>query len=132
MDLNPSGLLYVCPGESLRVECNTSGEVLRWEITISSIRNLSRTLTFQRGNNDTLQPTKIFYEIFPNLTISKISSSPLFYAISTDYTTADLHETRIVCLGIGPGINPQISAPASVQLIVAGTNGVNANCKFIK
>ena len=64
---------------------------------------------------------------FANLTISRISSSPLQSAISADNVTAGLDGTLIVCSGLN--INPQNSVSASVELIVAGKNGDNADCE---
>jgi hypothetical protein len=49
LDLEPSGVLYVCHGGAMSVTCSTSADLLHWNVTLlhpSPHRTFERTLSY--------------------------------------------------------------------------------------
>ena len=118
-ELKPGpGVLYVCSGGALRVNCSTKTDLLEWNVTIpSNQRQIIRS--FQRGN--ALTTVQNFM-----LNFSVTTSSPLISTLSADNVTADVNGTLITCSGFN-FLDDGIFISASVQLNLVEINGGNVN-----
>ena len=124
-ELEPSGVLYVCPGDPLVINCSTYTELLEWNITIPNYQG-SITPSFQRGPN-LLPNIQVFNNI---LRISLIGEpSPLISIVSVENATANLNGSLIICNGLN-FIDDGVALSASVRLNLVGSNGDNINSKF--
>ena len=120
VDLEPSGVLYVCHGGAMSVTCRTSADLLQWNVTLrhpSPQRMFERTLSANFGTIRMEQP------IITNLTTLSISRSldnsshlPLISTISTDNVTTDLNGTVITCSGIS--MMMELPATDNVEVII--------------
>ena len=125
LELESSGVLYVCLGGQLNVTCSTSADTLRW--TVASPQHLmvfSRGVT-KRGTAETATPIStnlIMLNISRSL--NENSSLPLISTISTDNATADLNGTVITCSAETGG---RSLANDSLQIILAGNNSGDIN-----
>ena len=124
LELENSGVLYVCLRGQLNVTCSTGADKLQWTVASPQYPVLSRGLS-KRGTADMATP------ISTNLTTLHVSRSlnenlslPLISTISTDNATADLNGTIITCSAetLSGG---QILANDSLQIILAGNNSGN-------
>ena len=127
LELEPAGILYVCPGGPLTINCSTNADLLEWNITIPSHpRNIRKS--FQGGIHELLKTVQVYNNI---LCISLIREpSPLISVVSADNATVDLNGTLIICSGLS-FIGTEASS-ASVQLKLVGSNGGNVNSKDLK
>ena len=123
-ELEPSGVLYVCPGDPLIINCSTYTDLLEWNVTIPNHQG-SITKSFQRGPN--LLKTSVFSDI---LRISLIGEpSPLISTVSVENATANLNGSLIICNGLN-FIDDGVALSASVRLNLVRSNGDNVNSKF--
>ena len=136
VDLEPSGVLYVCHGGAMSVTCSTSADLLHWNITLrhpSPQRMFERTLSYI-GNIHMEAP------IITNLTTLNVSRSldnssslPLASTISTNNVTTDLNGTMITCSGMSAMVGLQ--ATENVEVIITGTRNIRSridNGRYIR
>ena len=119
VDLEQSGVLYVCHGGAMSVTCSTSADILQWNVTLlhpSPQRMFERTLS----NIGTIQMEA---PIITNLTTLRITRSlynrSLISTISTDNATTDLYGTVIACSELS---YTQLLATDSVEILLVGNN----------
>ena len=127
LELEPAGILYVCPGGPLTINCSTNADLLEWNITIPGSHPRYITKSFQDGLNE-LKTVQVYNDI---LRISLIREpSPLISTVSANNATVDLNGTLIICSGFS-FIGTEASS-ASVRLKLVGSNGGNVNSKDLK
>ena len=122
--LEPSGVLYVCPGDPLIINCSTYTDLLEWNITIPA-QGPSITPSFQRGRNP-LTTIPVFRDVLHASLIKE--PSPVISMLSADNVTADLNGSLIICEGLN-FIDDGVALSASVRLNLVGSNGDNVNSK---
>jgi hypothetical protein len=122
IDLEPSGVLYVCHGGAMSVTCSTSADLLHWNVALlhpSPQRTFERILTY-------IGTIRMETPIMTNLTTLRItrsldssSSLPLVSTITTENVTTDLNGTMITCSGM---LNMMIGplATENVEVILIG------------
>ena len=123
LELKPAGVLYVCPGDPLIINCSTYTDLLEWNITIPNHPE-SITPSFHSGPNllTTVQ------SLNDTLCISLIGEpSPLISTVSAD-NAAELNGSLIICNGFN-FIDDGVALSASVQLNLVRSNGGNTNSK---
>ena len=130
LELETSGVLYVCLGGTLSVKCSTSADILRWTVNVSrsqTPRVLRRGVT-KLGTADTATtiPTTLT-TLYVSRSLNESSSLPLMSTLSTDNATADLNETTITCSADMAG---QSLANASLLIILARNISGNINCEL--
>ena len=128
LELEKSGVLYVCLRGQLNVTCSTSADTLRW--TVASPQHLmafSRGVT-KRGTAEMATPISTNLTIiYVSRSLNDSSSLSLMSTLSTDNATADLNETIIICSAEMGG---ESLYNASLQIILAGNNSGDINSRF--
>ena len=129
LELENSGVLYVCLRGQLNVTCSTSTDTLRWNIAIPQYPIFRRGLS-KIGTADMTTP------IPTNLTMLYVSRSlndsssldlPLSSTIFTYNATADLNGTLITC---SAEIAGESQANDSLQIILARNNSGNISSRL--
>ena len=120
--LEPTGILYVCPGGSLAVNCSTNSSLMIWSIRFHPQQSPMRIESFQVGSPIT---TTMLTVNSATLNISLVTNMPLLSTLSTNNLTSRLNRSSIIC-SEGDG-----GTEDSVQIILDGENvnsKLSCNC----
>ena len=111
--LEPTGILYVCPGGSLAVNCSTNATVLTWSIKFPSQQSPMQIDSFQiRGQiTTTMVPVNSV-----TLNVSLVNNLRLLSTVSANnLVTAHLNGSFIIC-------SDSEETQDSVQIMSVGGN----------
>ena len=122
LNLEPTGILYVCPGESLTVNCSINSSLMIWSIRFHPQQSPMRIKSFQVGSPIT---TTMLTVNSVTLNISLVTNMSLLSTLSTNNLTSRLNRSSIICSEGGGGTED------SVQIILDGGNvnsKLSCNC----
>ena len=119
LNLEPTGILYVCPGGSLAVNCSTNATLMRWSIKFTSQQSPRPIETLQvRGPITTTMLTVNSV----TLNISLVTNMPLLSTLSTNNLTSQQNRGSIICSELNGGTQDSVQ----IMLVTAG----NVNSKL--
>ena len=97
--MSPSGIASVCSGDSLELNCSTSGNILEWSFALTST-----TLIYRRALSTTNQPPEPILIDATRFIFSRLSAAnsfPLVSMLSIDPVNMGLNGTKVNCTDVG-------------------------------
>ena len=97
--MSPSGIVSVCSGDSLELNCSTSGNILEWSFQLApTTSKYTRALS---TTNQPPEPISIDATRFTYSRLSAANSLPLVSTLSIDPVNMGLNGTVLNCTNVG-------------------------------
>lgn len=131
LELEHSGVWYVCQGGAMMVTCSTSADVLRWNVTVP-LSQTQRVFERRLPHFSAIQIVTPIMTALTTLNVSKLLNNswplPLVSTISTNNATADLNGTTMTC-SAASRMNREFLASASAEILLVGNSGNIGNSR---